>query len=110
MGISGNALRKIRSIAFWQRTSSSSLISCSVAELIFFFERRLSRIILPEACAAVMAVARARFNCGGLRTGVEFMGVSCARHREPFARGRTWLANRQGVCGVPPKLRVGPFG
>src|SRR4051812_23669533 len=112
MGMVGKALRRILSIFFWQRTSSSNLMSCSVAELIFFSERKLSRINFPEACAAVTAVERARFSCAGLRTGVEFIwgDITLAAHQGPFARGRTWLANRQGACGVPPALRVELFG
>src|SRR5688572_18333439 len=60
MAILGKLRRNSRSIRFWQRTSSSSLMSCWVASLIFFVERRLSRMIFPAAWEAAMADCKAR--------------------------------------------------
>src|SRR6266545_74128 len=43
----------------WQRTSSSSLMSCCVDELIFFGERKFARISLPAPFAALTAISSA---------------------------------------------------
>jgi len=51
----GQAARNIRSMRFWQRTSSSSLMSCCVAELIFLVARKFWRMMPPAARAASMA-------------------------------------------------------
>src|SRR5205809_6014732 len=46
-------------MSFWQRTSSSSLMSCCVDELIFFGDRKFARISLPAPCAALTATSSA---------------------------------------------------
>src|SRR6185369_13066833 len=53
----GKAVNRERSINFWQRTSSSSLMSWRVAEFTFFTERRLARINAPAARAALTAAS-----------------------------------------------------
>src|SRR5882757_10373318 len=59
--ICGNAVKKIRSMSFWQRTSSSSLISWASAEFTCLGRCQLARMIFPAARAAFTAVARASF-------------------------------------------------
>ena len=51
-------------MSFWQRTSSSSLMSCCVDEVIFFGERKCRRINAPAARAARTAVCSAAFRFG----------------------------------------------
>src|SRR5437867_2561165 len=48
-------------MSFWLRTSSSSLISCCVAEWIFLGERKWRRMSAPAARAAWTARSCARF-------------------------------------------------
>lgn len=57
--IFGNLARSSFSITFWQRTSSSSLMSCEVLALTFLGWRRFKRINLPAAAAARMETASA---------------------------------------------------
>src|SRR5205814_483152 len=54
---------------FWQRTSSSSLMSCRVDELIFFGDRKFARISLPAPCAARTATSRACLNSADFMSG-----------------------------------------
>src|ERR1700743_3789626 len=57
--ICGKAACSFFSINFWQRTSSSSLMSCDVISFAFFLAVRFFRMTAPAALAAAIAEASA---------------------------------------------------
>src|SRR5439155_20828420 len=66
----------MRSISFWQRTSSSSLMSCDVARLTRLAAWRFCRMTFPAARAARTAAARARLSSDF------FIGAECGRNAD----------------------------
>jgi len=99
---SGNAACSFFSINFWQRTSSSSLMSCDVISFAFFSTLRFLRMIAPAAFAASTADASALFK-GTVSISSRFHKIRQSAERRALLCAFT-VISRRATLRAPRKI------